>query len=149
MTWLFDPQHSLSVFFSIFLLLMLITMVFLAPLPSPPRLLLFVALVLFGLHCILNLTIHIHCHLDHFHFLATSCAWFWPMNIDPFYSFPTNIQLGVINGSSSFGLLVQLAMNYPLEFVSSCSWNSSETSVSWWHTLCILACYFLMSNIPL
>jgi hypothetical protein len=61
---------------------------------------------------------------------------------------PTYILLGVINGSCSCGLSVWLAMNCHQELVASCSQKSGQTFVSLWHRLCILACYFLMPNIP-
>jgi hypothetical protein len=80
--------------------------------------------------------------------LVTFCVWFLPMNIGLFYLSSTNILLGVINAYCSFDLLVQLAMDYPLELVSSCSQNMGQTSISQWHTLCIPSCYFSMPNIP-
>jgi hypothetical protein len=94
------------------------------------------------------LATHIHHHLDHFHFLATSYVEFLPMNIGPLFSSPTNIILSVVNRSCIFSLLVQLATDCPLELVSSCSRNSGQTFILWWHTLCIFTCYFLMPNIP-
>jgi hypothetical protein len=42
-----------------------------------------------------------------------------------------------------------MAMDCPLELVSSCSQNLNQTFVSWWHTLCIPSHYFSMPNIPL
>ncbi len=74
-------------------LLTLIGMVFLAPLPPPLGLFLFVWPMLPSLHCIFKLATHIRHHLDHFHSLATSCMWFLLMNIGPLYSSPTYIFL--------------------------------------------------------
>jgi hypothetical protein len=140
---------------SFFLLLTLIVMLFLAPFPSPlgflllpPLGLLFVQLVLLGLHRIFKLATHTCCHLDHFHSLATYCVQLLPVNIDPLCLSPTNFLLGVINGSCSFSLSIWLATDCPLELVSNCSRNPSQTLVSRWHTLCILAHYFSMPNIP-
>jgi len=103
-------------FLHLLLFLMLITMVFLASLLPPPiRLLLFVQPALLGLHYIFKLATHIRHHLDHFHSLATSCKWLLLMNIGLLYLSPIDIMFGVINGSCSFGLLIQLATNCPLE----------------------------------
>jgi hypothetical protein len=130
--------------------MMPIAMVFLAPLPSPQRfffplslgLLLSIEPMFLGLHHIFKLATHIRWHLDHFHSLATSCVHFYQ-------SFPIDVMLGIINGFYSFGLLVRLATNCPLELVSNCSRNSGQTFVSRWHTFCIHAHYFSMPNIPL
>jgi hypothetical protein len=148
-TWLFDPQHFLFFFLCLLLLLKLIVMTFLAPLPPTLGLHLFVRLMFLGLHCIFKLATHTRCHLDHFHSLITSCVRLLPMNIGLFYSSLTNISLDVINKSCNFDLLVGLGMDCPMELVTSCSRNPSQTFVSLWHTLCILACYFFMANIPL
>jgi len=71
------------------------------------------------------------------------------MNIGLLYSSPIDIMLGVINESCSCGLLIQLATDCHRELVASCSQKSGQTFVSLWRRLCILACYFLMPNIPL
>ncbi len=138
------------------LLLMPITMVFLAPLPPPLGFLLpsstsaplSIWLMLLGLHHIFKLATHTHHHLDHFHFLATSCMWLSRMNIGSLYSSSTYILFDIINKSCNFSLLVRLATNCPLELVSSCLWNPDQTSISRWHTLCIPSSYFSMPNIP-
>jgi hypothetical protein len=157
LTWLFDPQHYLFVLFwsspSSDVDWDGVLGSFSSPLgffhPPPLGLLLFIWLVLLGLHFISKLAIHTRCHLDHFHYLATSCMWFLPMNSGPLHSSPIDILLGVINGSRSFSLSIQLATNCPLELVSSCSKNPGQSSVLWWHTLCIPTCYSSMPNIPL
>jgi len=92
------------------------------------------------LHCILKLVTHTCHHLDHFHFLASFYVQLLPMNISPFCSSPIDILLGIINESCSFGLSIQLAMDYPLELASNCSWNLSQTFVSLWHKFCIPTC---------
>jgi hypothetical protein len=56
--------------------------------------------------------------------------------------------LDIINKSCNFGLSVGLGMDCPMELVASCSQNPGQTSVSMWHTFCILAHYFSMANIP-
>jgi hypothetical protein len=104
---------------------MLIAMVFLALLPPPLRfllppplrVLLSIQLMLLSLHRILKLATHTCHQLDHFHSLATSYMRFLPMNIGPVNLSPIDIMVGVINGSYSFNLLVQLATNCPLELL--------------------------------
>lgn len=139
--------HSLfyMCYFCLFLLLMPIWIVFLARLhpplgfflppplgfllPPPLGFLLFVQPMFHGLHRIFKLTTHTRCHIDHFHSFATFCVWLLLMNIGPFYSSPTTIMLGIINGAFSFDLSIWLTTNYPLELVSSCSWNPGQTSI--------------------
>ncbi len=111
-------------------------MVFLAPpppplgffLPLPLGLLLSTQPMLLGLHCILKLTTHIHHHLDHFHFITTSCMRLLPMNIGPLYS------------------SIWLATDCPQELVSSCSQNMGQTSILLWHRLCIPSHYLSQRN---
>jgi hypothetical protein len=119
---------------------MSIVMVFLVPLLPPLGFLFFIRLVLLGLHCILKLVIQTCHHPDHFHFQVSFYMQLLPMNIGPFCSSPIDIILGIINKSCSFGLLIQLAMDCPLELVSNCSQNLNQTFVSMWHTFCIHAC---------
>ncbi len=135
-------------FLSLFINQMPIGMVLLA---TPPPLVFFISILLvcLGLHRIFKQTIHTCCHLDHFHFLATSCVTLLLMNISLFCSSPIDIMLGVINRSCTWDLSVWLAMDCLQELVASCSQNPNQTFVSLRHKLCILACHFLMPNIPL
>lgn len=157
MTWMFDPQHFSSVLFSYSPSFDAGWDGVLGSSSSSTRVLpsfstrapLFVWPVFPSLHRISKLAIHIHLHLDRVHSLATSCVRPLPMNIGSFYSSPTNILLDIIIMSYNSNLLVQLAMNWPLELVSSYSWNLGQTSVLRWNTLCILAHYFSMPNISL
>jgi hypothetical protein len=55
--------------------------------------------------------------------LAISCVRFLPMNIGLVCSSPIDILLGIINGSCNYSLLNLLAMDCPLELVTSCSQN--------------------------
>jgi hypothetical protein len=95
------------------------------------------------------LAIHNCCHLDHFHPLVTSCVPLLLMNNGLLYSSLTNVLLGIINKSCNFNFLVQPATHCPLELVSNYSQKLGQTFILWWYTLCILAHYFLMPNIPL
>jgi hypothetical protein len=83
---------------------MLIVMVFLAFPPPPLGFLLSIQPVLPGLH---HISTHTCCHLDHFHFMGTSCMKLLLMNIGPLYSFPIDIMLDIINGSCSCDLSVR------------------------------------------
>ncbi len=139
----------------VFLALLLPPLGFLLPPPLgffhhlPLRLLLYVRLMLLGLHRISKLATHTRHHLEHFYFMANSWMSLLPMNIGMLHSSLTNILLGVVNETYSFGLSIQLATNYPMELVSSYSQNPSQTSILWWHTLCIPTCYFSMPNVSL
>lgn len=78
--------------------MMPIGMVFLVPFPLPLRFFLFVWPMLLGLHHILKLAIHIHRHLDHFYYVATSCVRFLLRNIGLLCSSPRNIMLTYCSG---------------------------------------------------
>jgi hypothetical protein len=122
-TWLFDPQHYLSMLSMSFPSSYANCNHVLAPLPPPLGLLLYVRPMLIGLRYIFKLTTHTHHQLDHFHSLATSCVKFLPMNIGLLCSSPIDIMLGVINGFYSCSLSILLTTDCPQEIVASCSQN--------------------------
>jgi hypothetical protein len=125
-------------FLNLLLLQMSIVMVFLAPPPLAMVFLIYILPVHPNLHCILKYVTYTCCLFNHFHFLATSCLMFLPMNIGLLCSSLINILLGIMNKPYNCSLSVWLTIDCLQELVTSCSQNLNQTFISLWHRLCIL-----------